>query len=550
MRAVGEAGHAAALAGDLHTAKRALDQLRADSDGESPAWSLAIRATASMLWPAAFAAPSAHEISCSLAAPNGSVARLALVEAVRRAVLAFETDELATWIELYERSLARDANDPGAALWLASARAWQALGRGELGDTGCELARVQRDALALKIAPLVIEATVQRSIAATLTGELGAGTELARRASRMARTEGLPQQEFTAHLVLARARRLNRQPHLASRILNALDQVVAPAWLPWLTWELSMAGELTPSGSRAAEPVDTSRASRAARALTGLQQAAAAGNRAAFDCSVTALRESTYGWAMLEREASSLVAALDFRSTEASDYPELSAWQRGESTLPPPEIYGTCTGSAAGGDSNDGSEAYVLARPDAPPRRVLGLGMPLIDLPGLIRLRRTRRRQGRVETVAAVIAAAGADGVDQATCFERAYEIPWEADVHRGVFEVLLHRLRAYLEGTAELVRREGRLSLQLGSPVLVPDPRCARPVFDRLLRVLARDGRLTAAEAATKTGLSVRAAQDALKSLAADGACTFEKAGRQLTYIVEDTTFSEPTQRLALQGA
>lgn len=547
MRAFAEAGHAAALAGDLHATTHALAQLRAP-DAESHAWALAIRAAASMLWPSAFSAPTAHELAASLNGSCGArqAARLALVEEVRRAVLAFEPERLAECITLYEQALAPDTADASATLWLASARAWEALGRGDLVGIEETLTNVQRDALALKIAPLVIEATAQRSLAATLAGNLGEGTELARRASRMARTEGLPAQEFLAHLVLARARRLNRQPHLASRILNALAPVVAPAWLPWLAWELSMAGELTAGRALAAALDETSRAGRAARALTQLQQAAGAGNRATFDRGVATLRESAYGWAMVDREAKQLVTALDFRSCEAVADAELAAWQSGEQTLPPAEIYGSCA-AAADASTDDRSEAYVLASPDAPPRRVLGLGMALVDLPGLVRLRRTRRRQGRVETVAAVIAAAGEHGIDHVACFERAYEIPWEAEVHRGVLEVLLHRLRAYLDGTAELVRGEGRLALELHCPVLVPDPRCARPVFDRLLRVLARDGRLTAAEAATKTGLSVRAAQDALKSLAEGGACTFEKEGRQLTYIVEDTTFSEPTQRLAL---
>ena len=132
-------------------------------------------------------------------------------------------------------------------------------------------------------------------------------------------------------------------------------------------------------------------------------------------------------------------------------------------------------------------------------------------------------------------------------CFEQAYEIPYEAEVHRGVFEVLLHRVRAYLEGAAELVRGDGRIALRLLRPVLVPDPRCAPPVYDRLLRILAREGRATASDAAKQIGLSVRAVQEALKSLAADGVCVGEKDGRQILYIVEDTTFSEPTQRLAV---
>ena len=197
-------------------------------------------------------------------------------------------------------------------------------------------------------------------------------------------------------------------------------------------------------------------------------------------------------------------------------------------------------------DSSDSSEAYVLARPDAAPRRVLGIGASLVDLPGVVRLRRTRRRQGRVEGVAAILAAAGSDGLDFIETFERAYELSYEAEVHRGVFEVLLHRLRAYLGDAAELERDGTRLCLRPRNAVLVPDPRCARPVHDRLLRVLAREGRATASDAANKVGLSLRAVQDALKTLIEEGVCVSEREGRHVVYLVEDTTFSEPTNRLA----
>ena len=38
----------------------------------------------------------------------------------------------------------------------------------------------------------------------------------------------------------------------------------------------------------------------------------------------------------------------------------------------------------------------------------------------------------------------------------------------------------------------------------------------------------------------------DFLKALIEEGVCVSEKDGRQVVYFVEDTTFSEPTERLA----
>ena len=94
---------------------------------------------------------------------------------------------------------------------------------------------------------------------------------MARRASLMARTEGIPDAELLANLTLARARRYNRQTHLALRILESLEEVAAPQWRPWLDWERSMAGgALT---TTAAGPL---------AALPGLLAAAQAGDRARF----------------------------------------------------------------------------------------------------------------------------------------------------------------------------------------------------------------------------------------------------------------------------
>jgi hypothetical protein len=48
---------------------------------------------------------------------------------------------------------------------------------------------------------------------------------------------------------------------------------------------------------------------------------------------------------------------------------------------------------------------------------------------------------------------------------------------------------------------------------------------------------------------VSLRAAQGALKELSSAGACQLRRDGRTVEYVVEDTVFSEPTQRLAAEG-
>jgi hypothetical protein len=361
----------------------------------------------------------------------------------------------------------------------------------------------------------------------------------------MARSEALPQQELLAHLSLARARRLSRHAHLALRILGALERIAPPAFVPLLAWELLMAGDRERAAavlacvSRRDEP--------AAHTLGSLIDAALRGDRGAFHADAADLSAAVSGVSFLARDCELLLCALDHRAAPTPQS-ALHAWLSGAVELPPPEIHALCV-SAGANEEDAETEAYVLATNDGTPRRGLGLGHRLCGAPDLVRLRRSRRRHGRLETIAAVVALAGARGVSLADAFERAYGFAYEPEVHHGVFEVLLHRLRAYLQ-TAELVREEGRLRLSLRAPLLVPDPRCAAPAYDRLLRILAREGRATAHQAAQKAGLSLRAVQEALKSLTEEGACNTEKAGRHVHYVVEDTTFSEPTALLSMNVA
>jgi hypothetical protein len=68
------------------------------------------------------------------------------------------------------------------------------------------------------------------------------------------------------------------------------------------------------------------------------------------------------------------------------------------------------------------------------------------------------------------------------------------------------------------------------------------------VLRLLSQRGTASAKEAADGLGVSLRAAQGALKALAESGACDILREGRNVAYIVEDTVFSEPTRRLSAE--
>jgi hypothetical protein len=550
LEALARRTHAAILGGELGNAAETMQLLAQAAGAEARAWELSIAAAAWLLDPARFSEPGAELLDAVAGAELGAfnAGALVLTHLERHAFVTFDALRLERLVDLHERMVTSAGAGAEAQLWLEAARGWRALVRGEVSGLDERAQAIEKQALASKIAPLVIDTSVQQALAATLSGDVERATQVARRASRMARTEALPQQEFLAHLVLARARRLSRLAHLSIRILTSLDRVIVSHFDGWMAWELLMAGDIEVSGAILERSDATTRALESARSLFAVEQAAAAADRALFDRAASALDESARGIALLDRDVSSLRAALDYRSALPVAPPELARWCTGRDPLPPPELHGLCM-RAERRTGDDVAEAYVLATPEAAPRRILGLGAKVVDLPGTVRLGLTRRHQARVEIMAAVLAAAGPEGVGYVESFEQAYEIRFEAEVHRGTFEVLLHRVRAHLEAVASLERSDGVLRMIPRVPLLVPDPRCTRHVHDRLLRVLARQGRATASGAAQEVGLSLRAVQGALKALIEEGVCVSEKDGRQVVYYVEDTTFSETTARLALKS-
>src|SRR6185369_11068035 len=205
----------------------------------------------------------------------------------------------------------------------------------------------------------------------------------------------------------------------------------------------------------------------------------------------------------LRREADILIAAID---PSAPVWPtaagaELLAWRAGQAALPPASLHGLAVQSAAS----------VMLCPSGARARCLHLGLPLLGGQDLVHLRQSRLTHGRVETLLAVLALAGPDGLDEATCFARAYGFTYVPTLHRGVFDVLVHRARSAVERIATIARTPGRVAIVTTRLLLIPDPRTSRSTTDRVLRLLAERGRASAKEAAARLGVSVRTVQSAL---------------------------------------
>jgi hypothetical protein len=376
-------------------------------------------------------------------------------------------------------------------------------------------------------AAAVVQICALRALFAIEAGDHASGLALARRASLMARTEAIPSAEWLANLALARARRYSRQTHLAVRILEALDRVAGATWRPWLDWERLLAGGTIPGDQATAG---------AAAGLQKLLAEAQTGDRGAFCRQADALiAASTVE--PFRREAVTVIAAIDPFDASGPADPELLAWRRGRAPLPPALLHGLLPPAGHHG-------ASVLLWPDGQSARFLPAGVPLLAGHDVSRLPAARRPNGRAETLLAVLALAGPDGLDEGTCFARAYGFNYVPGLHRGVLDVLVHRARGLVEGVACITRGPGRLALATTRPLLLSDPRTSHATTDRVLRLLAEQGRASAKETAARLGLSLRAAQGALSELAGSHACVVERDGRNITYAVEDSVFSEPTGR------
>ena len=265
------------------------------------------------------------------------------------------------------------------------------------------------------------------------------------------------------------------------------------------------------------------------------------GDREGFEAGRDGARAEAARFVDMAQEAAALAAALD-PALDPDDCPEdVREWALGAVDETPAGLHGIVGPPDGPADS---TIAHVVCQPGRRPRRLLRVATPLLAAEGeIVRLQRTRLRRGRVDTAVAALALAGEEGLADSALFEKAYEFEFVSALHAGILDVLVHRMRARLEGAATVHRKSGTMCLEPHGVLVLPDPRCVEHVEDRLLRVIARHGGITTRQAAQELDVSVRTAQLALRRLLASGDCVLNRDGRRVQYLVEDTTFTEPTR-------
>ncbi len=415
--------------------------------------------------------------------------------------------------------------------------AWRALLSGDEAGALRQASACATRAAERREASVLVDATALSALARLAAGDVAEGLRAARRASRMARTEGIPSVEAFAHLVLARARRESGHPHLALRITRSLATLPVSSHRAWLALERALAGgtEREPGAEGKGTPLAS--VTDSLRAWVG---SAESGRVEPFEqASRTLLERAGRLPRFVQGELEALVLACDGR-LDARGSP-LAGFLAGAGAEVPASLQGLAT---LRGVVPEGESAIVYVASYAPgrSRRVARLGRALAAS-RLTTLKQTRMKQGRTETVVAALLLAGPDGLAEDECFRAVYGFAFVPEVHRGAFDVTLHRAREWLGELGDLERRGGAVTLVAHRPLLCPDPRCSRSVSDKILVALADQGARSAKDIADSTGVPLRAVQTALSELVEDGACDARPgAGRAVEYFVEDTTFTEPT--------
>lgn len=427
------------------------------------------------------------------------------------AVLSLDAPRLAGW--------AAAVGDPG---WRGWAEAWRAMWAGHAGDEAT-LAELERAAATRTDAALVVEVAALRAFAAARHGDVDDALALARRASRMARTEALPEHEYIANLVLARLRRRMGQPHLAARIAGALHRATPESWRAWVDWELALAA---PTPADSTPPASVLR-DVCARAATGDDLTAGAAELAALERAP---------W--VAEDAASILAAL-VPQPVAGRTPD-AAWCAGRSSETPAALQGVLTlrGAAPAGDR---AAAYLLVPLEGPSRRFPSLAFAAFARAGR-HLPQSKRKKGRSEMFAAVLGSAPGREMPAGVLYREVYGFDYDPRRHENSFHVALHRAREWLGEHGDVSLTDGVLRLQVHRPLVVPDPRCEKPVEDRLLVAIAQHPGSSAKDLAARLGVSVNRAHRALRELEEQGSCESRTDGRRLLYSLNDTTFSEPT--------
>lgn len=518
------AAHQALTFGAVGPCEAVLRELDRSQAQRAALWATTLRAMRELLEPTTGSLPTLDAVQAQVLAEPEIGSRLC--EVMGRATrLAHDLPANAIWLELHQRV------SDGVAVRLHAL--WTRFLTGKIDAESVDALAV--DAAEQENAEALIEATALRAFVALEGDDLSTATAKARRASRMARTEGAPHADYLANLVLARLRRVTGRSHLAARILSALLEVAPPAWHGWLVWELLLAGRLDMSAPFASAGHPSSN-------LGTMLSAARAGNADELRSSFTDLSARIGGAHWMLRDALTVRAALDPTDDLVGAPDAIVSWCRGATDDPPAGLHGLCSRDEA--LENVGAcVAYVVAPPHERPRRVLALSLPLIvDAASEKALRENPRQQGRADAAIAVLTLAGSDGLSDEAFFRATYGFEYSPAQHRGVFDVLKHRMRKQLGGYSKLQCRDGHNVLAHEGLTVLPDPRCCQPLSDSVLRALA-NGAATAKDLARQLSVPLRTAQLALKQLVEEGACMSMREGRQIRYVLEDTTFSEPTR-------
>jgi len=462
----------------------------------------------------------------------------AVADAQRRALLDFDAAEAQDLADLGDRLAAGLGAHEQLLAQLCAA--WSRYLKGAARECVARCSQICRDAMHDKVAAIVVESQALHALAALELDSPGEALAIARQASLAARSEGLPQPEFLAHLVLARARRHARQSHLSLRIIEGLRSVVPVPWLALSNWEWIMAGGDVDRAEPDLESLGEGSGVRAVRALAGFLRAAASPGGPRNDA-LQRFSLDVPRFQPVSRDAAMLMAALD-PSVVASSA-DLEAWRNGHSALLPSALDGLRL-RGEGGASKESAAAYVIRYADRRATRVLHWGLALVAPPDAFRVPQSHRSQGRVETLISVLALAAEGRMKAADCFAATYGFPFVLEIHRGVFDVLIHRTRIVLGDGARILRDGDYLELVSARSLVIPDPRVSQRTADRVLRLLAERGAANAKDVARRLGISLRAAQGALSELSTQGACEPQKQGRSVAYLVEGTAFSDVTAR------
>ncbi len=352
---------------------RGMDSVLADLAGSSRptavAWDLTLRALRWSFHPDAARAPEPVQVGRFIDQPDDGARRVAARACAvmeRVCIATLDASGLATWIGVHS-ALASSGDDVA----LQSARLWHRLLIGDTAAGDMAAKALFDEASRRKSAAEVIESTVLRALLALSVGEMDDAVEFARRGSRMAQSECLPQLEYLANLTLARVRRYGGRPHLALHILAALARVAPPAWSGWIGWETLLGGGARAHSDNSQSFLSDAPAMTAERRLASFLEATRAGDRERFNQAAVELERSASLWPDLAREIETLVAALDpIRPVPASAL----SWFRGETVTIPCGLHGIGI-SEAGRDESDAAAVFVIASPGSSGRRFLRPGL-------------------------------------------------------------------------------------------------------------------------------------------------------------------------------